>query len=664
MSSTTFRTHTCAALSTADLDHEVTIAGWVHRRRDHGGLVFIDLRDRYGLTQIVTDPDEFAEAHKIFETVRPEWVLQITGKVRARPAGQENKKMKTGAIELIASEVKVLNEAETPPFEIAEENVENEEVRMQFRYLDLRRERLQRNFALRHRILQATRKFFYERDFIEIETPILIKGTPEGAREYLVPSRVHPGKFYVLPQSPQQLKQLSMIAGFDRYMQIVRCFRDEDQRGDRQPEFTQMDLEMSFVDAEDVMKINEEALIALAAECRPDAKILETPFPRMTYSDALNRFGSDKPELRYELEFADISEEVKGCGFGIFASAVEKGGVVKVLRVPGGAKFSRKEIDTLTEVAKTYGAKGLAWIKAVSSRESKVQSDSKSKDSKLATQNSQLVVAHFNHAIHAQSNAHQKFVQSLAHKYSLEFFTAKTRRKLRSEAAARAARYTFLEKIAQQIGAQQIALAHHANDQAETVLLNLVRGSGISGLAGMRTLGELPASTEIKLWRPLLATPKTKIENYAKKHRLKFVHDPTNRDPRFARNFLRSEILPRLKKLNPQIITALSRTATTARAANNFLIAEANRWLHQFSRKKAVRLTDFLALPTALQSTVLREIHRTEIGDCQRLAEKHIAEILTLASSSVGNKQKKFGSLIFRTTRRAGERTLAWQQSC
>ncbi|MCF7845686.1 MAG: aspartate--tRNA ligase [Candidatus Peribacteraceae bacterium] len=363
MLKTFYRSHACDELSEKNIDKEVQLVGWVDRRRDHGGLIFIDLRDRFGITQIVTDPELSGNAHKIFETVRPEWVLQIIGKVRARPAGQENSKMATGKIEILVSEVKVLNEAETPPFEIADENDENEEVRLKFRYLDLRRKRLQSNIVLRHKLLQATRKFFYDQDFVEIETPILIKGTPEGAREYIVPSRVHAGKFYVLPQSPQQLKQLSMVAGFDRYMQIARCFRDEDQRGDRQPEFTQMDLEMSFVDSEDVMNVNEAALIAITKECRPDAKLKFEKFPRLTFDDAMNRYGSDKPDLRYELEFNDISEECKGCGFGIFANVVESGGVIKILRVPSGAKFSRKDIEELTEAAKIYGAKGLAWIK-------------------------------------------------------------------------------------------------------------------------------------------------------------------------------------------------------------------------------------------------------------------------------------------------------------
>jgi aspartyl-tRNA synthetase len=368
MLTTTYRTHTCNDLTAKTTNQEIQLSGWVDRRRDHGGLIFIDIRDRYGITQIVTDPELSGNAHKTFEKVRPEWILQITGKVRHRPAGQTNKKMNTGEIEVLVSDVIVLNEANTPPFEIAEENEENEEIRMRYRYLDLRRKRMQRNMFLRHKVLQATRKFFYDQNFIELETPILIKGTPEGAREFIVPSRLHEGKFYVLPQSPQQLKQLSQVAGFDRYMQIARCFRDEDQRGDRQPEFTQMDLEMSFVDAEDVMTVNEKALISITKECRPDAELkLDTDkkFPRFTFTESMNRFGTDKPDLRYGLEIVDISEECKDCGFGVFAGAIKNNGVVKVLRVSGGAKFSRKDIEELENSAKIYGAKGLAWIKIV-----------------------------------------------------------------------------------------------------------------------------------------------------------------------------------------------------------------------------------------------------------------------------------------------------------
>lgn len=363
MYATTLRTHTCDDLRAADVGQTVTLVGWVHRRRDHGGLIFVDLRDRYGLTQIVTDPALSGEAHGRFERVRPEWVVRVTGEVRARPAGQANPRMATGEIELLVKDVTIVSEAETPPFEIDTEHGENEEIRLSYRYLDLRRERMRRNIVLRHDFLQATRRFFYDRGFVEIETPILVKGTPEGAREYLVPSRVHAGKFYVLPQSPQQLKQLSMVAGFDRYMQIARCFRDEDQRGDRQPEFTQMDLEMSFVSAEDVMAVNEEALTTIVKQVRPDVTLKFATWPRLTWDEAMHTYGSDKPDLRFDLQFSDATEECRGCGFGVFAGAIEKGGVVKVLRVPGGATFSRKDIENLTEAAKVYGAKGLAWIK-------------------------------------------------------------------------------------------------------------------------------------------------------------------------------------------------------------------------------------------------------------------------------------------------------------
>ncbi|MDD4287021.1 MAG: aspartate--tRNA ligase [Candidatus Peribacteraceae bacterium] len=358
------RTHTCGELKIENAGKPATLCGWVHRRRDHGGLIFVDLRDRYGFTQIVFDPKNkpiFAAAEKI----RSEWVLKITGVVRKRVEGAERKENPTGGIEVLVEKLEVLNEAKTPPFEIDQEKDVGEEVRLQYRYLDLRRERMSRNIVLRHKLLQATRRFFYDRDFIEIETPILIKGTPEGAREYIVPSRVYHGQFYVLPQSPQQLKQLSMAAGLDRYMQIARCFRDEDLRGDRQPEFTQMDLEMSFVTAEDVMQINEEALITITKELKPDVKLQTVPFPRFSWQKAMEKYGSDKPDLRYGLALASITDLCEKCGFAVFADTVTRKGIVQALRVPGGTSFSRKDIDDLTETAKIYGAKGLAWIKLV-----------------------------------------------------------------------------------------------------------------------------------------------------------------------------------------------------------------------------------------------------------------------------------------------------------
>ncbi|MFA7682130.1 MAG: aspartate--tRNA ligase [Candidatus Peribacteraceae bacterium] len=362
------RSHTCGELNAKHAGKIATLCGWVHRRRDHGGLVFIDLRDRYGFTQIVFDPKD-ANTFKIAETVRPEWVLKVTGEVRKRLKGAEREENPTGAIEVVIKDVNILNEAKTPPFEIDQDKDVNEEVRMQYRYLDLRRDRMRKNLLLRHNMLQFIRRFYDERGFIDIETPILIKGTPEGSREYLVPSRLYHGEFYVLPQSPQQLKQMTMIAGFDRYMQIARCFRDEDQRGDRQPEFTQVDVEMSFVEAEDILQVTEESFIELTKKFRPDVKLQETPFPRMTWEEAMNTYGSDKPDLRFDLHLTDVTEFSAECGFGIFADTVKKGGIVKALCVPKGAVFSRKDIDDLTEVAKIYGAKGLAWIKVADSFE-------------------------------------------------------------------------------------------------------------------------------------------------------------------------------------------------------------------------------------------------------------------------------------------------------
>ncbi|MFC1747750.1 aspartate--tRNA ligase [Pseudomonadota bacterium] len=357
-----YRTNTCGELNSKNIDEEVTLSGWVHRRRDHGGLIFIDLRDRYGLTQIVSDPENNPDVHKIADSVRPEYVIKITGKIRQRPEGMANKKMETGEIEVLISDFQVLTESKTPPFEIDQETDVGEEVRLKYRYLDLRRERMKNNLILRHRMIKEIRDVMDEENFIEVETPILIKGTPEGSREYLVPSRLYPGKFFVLPQSPQQLKQLLMIAGYDRYFQIARCFRDEDQRGDRQPEFTQLDIEMSFVEEKDVMAVNEKILMDLSEKFAPEKKIKELPFPVMTWQYAMETYGSDKPDLRFDMPIVDVSEIVKDCEFGVFSGAVSEGGVVKALRVEGGGKFSRKEIDDLTEIAKIYGAKGLAYF--------------------------------------------------------------------------------------------------------------------------------------------------------------------------------------------------------------------------------------------------------------------------------------------------------------
>ena len=357
-----YRTFTCGALTDKNVDEEVVLSGWVHRRRDHGGVIFIDLRDRYGLTQIVSDPIDFKEIHDLMDRTRPEFVLKITGKVRLRPGNNANKNMTTGAIEVLVTKAEILNESLTPPFEIDQDKDVSEELRLKYRYLDLRRDRLRGNIILRHHVMKHIRDYLDGENFIEVETPILIKGTPEGSREYIVPSRLHEGQFYVLPQSPQQLKQLLMVAGFDRYFQIARCFRDEDQRGDRQPEFTQLDMEMSFVEEDEIMEINEGMLIELTKKFAPEKKIMHEPFPVLTYDEALNIYGSDSPDIRFDLPLSDISDIASECGFGIFKSTVTDGGVVKALRVPGGGDFTRKQIDEYCELAKVFGAKGLAYI--------------------------------------------------------------------------------------------------------------------------------------------------------------------------------------------------------------------------------------------------------------------------------------------------------------
>ena len=357
-----YRTHTCGELRPQHEGQQVTLSGWVHRRRDHGDLIFIDLRDRYGITQLVVDPSNNEEAHKVAEEVRSEFVIKVEGRVRTRPAGQENKEIETGAIELLVDGVELLNRAKTPPFEIDSPKEAGEEVRLKYRYLDLRRDRMKRNIVFRHKFVKMVRDIFDEMGFVEVETPMLMKGTPEGSREFIVPARLYPGTFYVLPQSPQQLKQLLMVGGMDRYFQIARCFRDEDTRGDRQPEFTQLDMEMSFATEEDVMRVNEEALKRIFKTLVPHKKLLFDPFPRLTWKEAMSRFGSDKPDLRFDMEFCDVSDLVMDSEFEVFKSAVQKGGVVKCLRVPGGADFTRKVIDDLTELAKIYGAKGLAYI--------------------------------------------------------------------------------------------------------------------------------------------------------------------------------------------------------------------------------------------------------------------------------------------------------------
>jgi len=351
---------TCGELRAEDAGRRVTLKGWVNRRRDHGGLIFLDVRDRYGLTQAVCNPEGSPEAHRTAEQVRSEFVVQVTGTVQLRPEGTRNANMATGDVEIVVDDLAILNAARTPPFEIADHSDVDESLRLEYRYLDLRRPKMQENLILRHRIVKKIREYLDARDFVEIETPILIKSTPEGARDYLVPSRLYAGQFYALPQSPQQMKQLLMVAGMDRYYQIARCFRDEDQRADRQPEFTQLDLEMSFVDMEQVMQLTEGLFIELVG--LTEMAVETIPFPRLSYDEAMLRFGTDKPDLRYGLEIADVSEAVRSSEFGVFRGAVEAGGVVRGIAVPGKAGVTRGQVDELTGFARNFGAKGLAWL--------------------------------------------------------------------------------------------------------------------------------------------------------------------------------------------------------------------------------------------------------------------------------------------------------------
>jgi len=357
-----YKTHTCGELREDHIGQEVSLAGWVDRLRDMGGVNFIDLRDRSGVVQIVSNPESSPEVHRDLSQVRTEWVIQAVGIVRKRPDGMENPDLSTGAIEVELTRVEVLNPAKTPPFLINQEEEVEEQTRLKYRYLDLRRPRMRDNIILRHKIVAFIRRYLDSQDFLEIETPILFKTTPEGARDYIVPSRVHPGQFYALPQSPQQLKQMLMVAGMERYFQIARCFRDEDQRGDRQPEFTQLDIEMSFVEREDVMALLEGLYTALVAEITPEKKVLETPWPRLTYQEALDRFGKDNPDIRFGMELADFSDLAPESGFRVFADIVAKGGTVRGINARGLGGYSRKQIDELTEWVKHYGAGGLAYI--------------------------------------------------------------------------------------------------------------------------------------------------------------------------------------------------------------------------------------------------------------------------------------------------------------
>ena len=357
-----YKTHTCGELRASHAGQIVTLAGWVNRRRVHGGVNFIDLRDRFGLVQVVSDPDAYPEGHVGIEDVRPEWVIQVVGLVRLRPEGLANPNMPTGDVEVLVQGVKVLNPAKTTPITIYKEEDEDEALRLHYRYLDLRRERMRRNLLLRHRVIKFIRDYLDERGFIEVETPILFKTTPEGARDYLVPSRVHPGEFYALPQSPQQLKQLLMVGGIERYFQIARCFRDEDQRGDRQPEFTQLDLEMSFIEREDIMQLIEEMFTKMIAQVVPHKKLFASPWPRMTYRQAVDRYGKDNPDIRFGMELQDITDLAAESGFQVFESTVSSSGQVRGINASGLGEYSRKQIDDLTELVKKVGAKGLAYL--------------------------------------------------------------------------------------------------------------------------------------------------------------------------------------------------------------------------------------------------------------------------------------------------------------
>lgn len=354
------RSHHCGLLTAAEAGQQVTLSGWVAKRRDHGGLIFIDLRDRSGIVQIVIDTETAGDSFKVAEDVRNEFVVSVEGSVRLRSEDTINRNIPTGEIEIEASSLEILNTAKTPPFYIQDGVDVDENVRLRYRYLDLRRPEMQKNLILRHKVTKLMRDFLDNRSFIEIETPMLTKSTPEGARDYLVPSRVNPGKFYALPQSPQLFKQLLMVSGMERYFQIARCFRDEDLRADRQPEFTQLDMEMSFVESEDVMEMME-GLISYIFKGALD-RDLEVPFKRLTWDEAMDRYGSDKPDLRFDMELLDMSEAVKGSDFKVFNAVLEDAGQVKAINVKGYGNIARRELDGLVEFVSIYGAKGLAWI--------------------------------------------------------------------------------------------------------------------------------------------------------------------------------------------------------------------------------------------------------------------------------------------------------------
>ncbi len=356
------KTHACGELRLEHQGQTVTLAGWVHRRRDHGALIFIDLRDREGIVQVVVDAENAPHAHAVADKARSEYVLQVEGTVRARPEGLRNPNLATGDVEVAAQTVHILNPSKTPPFYINEDTPVDETLRLKYRYLDLRKKRMQRNLILRHRVVEEIRRYLNAHRFLEIETPLLIKSTPEGARDFVVPSRLHPGKFYALPQSPQQLKQLLMVAGFERYYQIARCLRDEDLRADRQPEFTQLDLEMSFVEQEDILQLIEGLYHHIVHTLLPHKHIKLTPFPRLTYAEAMERYGSDKPDLRFGMELVDLTDIAAETSYRVFTQAAAEQGRVKGIVVPGAAGYSRKELDGLAEHVRPYGAKGLLWM--------------------------------------------------------------------------------------------------------------------------------------------------------------------------------------------------------------------------------------------------------------------------------------------------------------
>ncbi|MBI2107900.1 aspartate--tRNA ligase, partial [Candidatus Woesearchaeota archaeon] len=356
------RTHTCGELGIKNLDKKVALCGWVHTRRDHGGIIFIDLRDRYGLTQVVFDPSYNEISHKTAEVLGREDVISVKGIVKKRREGMANPKLHTGSIEVFADELEILSESDIPPIEIDDRVDANEDIRLKYRFLDLRKPGMQHNLAVRHKVMKTARQYFDSHGFLEIETPILAKSTPEGARDYLVPSRVHPGKFYALPQSPQIFKQLLMVSGLDRYFQIAKCFRDEDLRADRQPEFTQIDVEMSFIGEEDIYSLIEELLRSIWKEAL--GKDIKTPFPRMSYDEAIGKYGLDKPDTRFELKLVDATSIVRNSNFQVFTNAVKNGGIVKCINAKGCGSFSRTDIEELTSFVAIYGSKGLAWIKA------------------------------------------------------------------------------------------------------------------------------------------------------------------------------------------------------------------------------------------------------------------------------------------------------------